>query len=532
MNAQEKPGNQKDNRVRPVHSSGGRTVWSEKGPRARLIPPNLQRPFQNLVQTAVNGYLRESYGWDLPITHDASVPGLSIAVGDSNNNPVIADLVKQGLLNDSHSGLGEEGFRITTLAKDDREFLIVSAPSPTGLKHGCQELVFYRISADSGTATLDWPLNLEMTPTFPYRGAYMLPCWSAYDSLDSWKRALKFHSELTLNRNWFWLAGFPLIEKYGGEYAGSDLARPGNVRQLIDLCHSEGMEFYIGGGWFTWHHEKHARGSIECGIQYYLDMLDLFPDIDGIFLEPTGEGSTVPREKWTEHVSALKELVRTVRSRRSDFEFAIAVGEFNDREYRESLHQIDEKIYWWWCWGDPIRDNALAEHPRVLRWHIVSPMCDYHGSTKPPLPPETSLSGLATSYDPGQGFGNPWNGWGKLGVDHPRDFDPRTLPFFSHQYLFRERCWNVNLSDEEFAARLSRRIFDTDMPAKSIHHYLTLAGSCPDPKNVDPEVLSTIDEFVHSYSGKGTLRNQDTLRRMREAIDGIRSVRRENREHG
>jgi len=53
---------------------------------------------------------------------------------------------------------------------------------------------------------------------------YILPCWSAYDSLENWKRVLRFHSELTINRNWFWLAGFPLLEQYGGEYKNSDLA--------------------------------------------------------------------------------------------------------------------------------------------------------------------------------------------------------------------------------------------------------------------------------------------------------------------
>ncbi len=124
----------------------------------------------------------------------------------------------------------------------------------------------------------------------------MLPCWSAYDSLDSWRRTLEFNSELTLNRNWFWLNGFPLLPKYGGIYQGSELGDLGNVRSLIELTHSEGMKFFVGGGWFTWHHKESASGSanervarvgagggekpieldeqgMAAGVQYYLDLI-------------------------------------------------------------------------------------------------------------------------------------------------------------------------------------------------------------------------------------------------------------------
>ena len=92
---------------------------------------------------------------------------------------------------------------------------------------------------------------------------------------------------------------------------------------------------------------------------------------------------------------------------------------------------------------------------------------------------------MATSYDPGMGYGNPWNGWAKMGVYEPRNFDPYTMPYFSHQYQFRERCWNVEQTDEEFAARLARRLFDADMPAEAIEHYLKLAEFCPNPAAAD-----------------------------------------------
>jgi hypothetical protein len=132
---------------------------------------------------------------------------------------------------------------------------------------------------------------------------------------------------------------------------------------------------------------------------------------------------------------------------------------------------------------------------------------------------------MATSYDPGMGYGNPWNGWAKMGVYDPRNFDPYTMPYFSHQYKFRERCWSVEQTDEEFSARLARRLFDSDMPAEAIGHYLKLAEFCPDPLAADADDFERISAFVNKHAGDGTPRNQDTFGRMREAVEGIRKMK-------
>lgn len=501
------------------------TLWTSGKPQAVLIPPHLNGPMASVVESTINGYLQEAFGWMLPVHREADGPGLFIVVGDESNNSVLGSLRGHGLKLD-RTDLGPEGFRILTHEAGERRFIIVTANTPVGLKHGCQELVFFRLAATHERCAVDWPLDVRMKPAFAYRGVYMLPCWSAYDSLDSWKRVLRFHSELTLNRNWFWLAGFNLLESYGGEYQKTDLANADNVRSLVELCRAEGMKFYIGGGWFTWHHQQHAAGSMERGIQYYLDMLDRLPGVEGIYLEPAGEGRDTDEKTWRERTQAFQRMARTIWERRPEFEFAIAIGEFNSKAYRQVVHEIeDRRLFWWWCWGDPVRDKALSEHPLILRWHTIVQMSDYHGYTQPPQPREAALTGFATSYDPGQGFGNPWNGWGAMGVNQPRNFDPRTLPFFSHQYLFRERCWNINLADEEFASRLSRRLFDADMPPDAIHKHLTLADLCPKPLKADAKVIDAIDEFVARFAEKGTPRNRDTLLRMRQAIDGMRRHR-------
>lgn len=285
------------------------------------------------------------------------------------------------------------------------------------------------------------------------------------------------------------------------------------------------MKFYIGGGWFNWHHAKVIDGSIERGIQYYVDLVKQLPGTEGIYLEPAGEGKDIDPKLWSKRVEALKVLAERMRKDDPDFEFAIAIGKFNAPEYREAVHRIDDRhTYWWWCWGDPLREKALSEHPLVLRWHTVIQMSNYHGSIDPPRPSELPLTGFATSYDPGMGYGNPWNGWGKLGYNRPRNFHPHTLPYFSHQYRFREGCWNPGITEVEFNARLARRLFDADMPADAAAQYQKLCGFCFKPNETSKQAVAELDAFVTAHAGRGSARNSDTLGRMREAVDGLRQT--------
>lgn len=515
-------------------------------PQAYLAGPELQGPTSQIVPSTLNGFLRRSYEWELPTTRDAASPGIYVVAGNPENNAILRELVAKGLKLDD-AGLGDEGFRIVTHETDRQRFIIVHAKTPAGLKHGCQELAFYRIAATSDTASVPWPMDVTMKPAVAYRGCYMLPCWSAYDSLDSWRRVLQFNSELTLNRTWFWLNGFPLLAQYGGIYQDTALGDLNNVRSLIAPCHSEEMKFYIGGGWFTWHHKESASGSkanrvarvgagggeapiaadnqsLTTGVQYYLDLLTALPQADGIYLEPTGEGNEADGDVWRKHVDALARLLKEIYRQRPDFEVAIAIGRFNSSEYRRAVHELaPEKMHWFWAWGDPIADKALAEHPLVLRWHTTQAMSSFHGSHQPPQPTEAALTGVVTSFDPGMGFGNPWNGWPKIGVDHPRNFDPYTMPYFSHQYWFRERCWNLHLTEQQFAKRLAKRLFDADMPAESIDVYLELAALCPHPEHANREAVARIEAFLRRHADQGTLRNRDTLHRMQEAIEGLNS---------
>jgi hypothetical protein len=504
------------------------TIWSKQGPRVQLIGPRLSGPSEKLVPDTLNEYFSSAFGWKLPTADRLSPDAINVVVGNETNNDVLKTLVVGGL-DLRIRELGDEGFRILSHETDGKRLVIVAAKTPVGLKHGCQELMYFRTSATAERVSVDWPLDVSMKPQIAYRGIYMLPIWSAYDSIESWERVLRFTSELTLNRVWFWLDGFPVAghpaSAHGTDYhfERTPLAADANVQRLIDQVNRQGMKFYIGGGWLSWHHWEVVGRDLAKGRQYYFDYLQAFKGVSGFYFEPTGEGEE--RADWLPGDSLQKMIVELLE-KDPKFEVAVAIGSFNNSDYLKLMSTLDSKhVFWWWCWGDPLKDKALQRYPSVLGWHTATAMSAFHGKSAPPSLAEAKLAGVATSYDPGMGYGNPWNGWAKMGVLEPRDFDPYTLPYFSHEYRFRERCWNLEQTDAEFAMRLSRRLFDADMPVEAIGYYLKLAEFCPNPAAADAAEVERIAAFVSKHAGKGTPRNQDTLARMQEALAGIRKTK-------
>lgn len=505
-------------------------LWSGGELRCSIVLPGGDEASARIARTTLSRYLSVFYGLEFAEAGKVEPAGPELVIGEPKSNPVLAKLVKGGLQLTSDD-IGEEGFQILSHETDGRRRIVVYGRTPRAIKHGCQELLFFRVSATSREGKVDWPLNVVMKPQLAYRGIYMLPCWSAQDSLDSWKRVLRFNSELTLNRTWFWLDGFPVaghphtshIPGKDYHYDRSDLASDRNVQSLIDLANAEAMRFYIGGGWMSWHQEQVVGRDREKAREYYLDYLRAFKGVGGFYFEPTGEGSEV--SDWQPVCDSLREMIRDLLKRDPGFEVAVAIGRFNNREYLERMAELDpQRAFWWWCWGDPHTDKATDLYPSVLGWHTTVRMSDIHGTVAAPSVSELKLSGMATSYDPGMGYGNPWTGWAKMGVDERRDFDPYTMPYFSHEYKFRERCWDPSISDERFARRLSLRLFDADMPATSIEVYLKLADLCFAPAGATPELLDEMEAFVKRHEKQGTLRNVDTIGRMSEAVRGLRRV--------
>ena len=523
---------------------------AEPQPPLQLVLPVGDRPARRLIESTFGNYLDRFYNVKPAIAGSAIKAGNYVVLGTPETNPLLQQLIRDGLKLTS-AQIGDEGFQIITHESGPSRYVIIYGKTPRALKHGCQELIFYHLRATREGLTVDWPLDLVRIPEFPYRGIYMLPCWSAHDSIESWERVLRFNSELTLNRNWFWLDGFP-VAGHTGEYTNTPLADEKRVQRLIDLVNDEAMKFYIGGGWMTWHHKKAVGHDIKKGTDYYLGYLKTFKRVGGFYFEPTGEpwndGRGDESQAWLAEVEGFQNLIRTLLKKDPDLEIALAIGSWNNPEYLQRMATLDSKhVFWWWCWGDPIRNQALDRFPNVLRWHNQfkqSPTPDEtHGSREPPMPAERKLTGLATSYDPAGGFGSPWHNASHPkflaadlifgGTTKPENFDPHTLPYFYLQYFFRERCWNLNLTTGEFEARLHRRLFDADAPADAGKHYANLSRLvlwCYDDKKPKvkhgAEELATLRAFMDSTSQRPwTSRMMDTLRHMEDALARLKGVK-------
>jgi len=507
----------------------------------RLVLPAGDKLGSRLVQSTFTNYLGRFYNRYPSTAVEAKSFVTCFVFGSPETNPLLKKLVKGGLKLTAKE-IGDEGFQIITHQSEQSRFVILYGKTPRALKHACQELLFYRLRGTVNGLSLDWPLNVMNVPEFRYRGIYMLPCWSAYDSIESWERVLRFNSELTLNRNWFWLDGFP-IAGHTGEYTNTPLADEKNVQRLIDLVNDEGMKFYIGGGWMTWHHKKAVGHDIKQGADYYLSYLKTFKRVGGFYFEPTGEpwddGRGEESKAWLAEVEGFQNLTKTILKKNPELEIALAIGRWNNPEYLERMAALDSnQVYWWWCWGDPIRDQALNRFPNVLRWHNQfkqGPILnETHGSREPPMLSENKLTGLATTYAVDGGFGSPWHHLSHPnylspdlvfgGASKPVNFHPHTLPYFYLQYFFRERCWNLNLTAVELEERLQRRLFDTDAPADAGKQYADLSRLVLrryDSKKADfsVEELATIRAFLNSMRQRTwTPRTMDTLRRMDEAL--------------
>src|SRR5262249_6074520 len=148
-----------------------------------------------------------------------------------------------------------------------------------------------------------------------------------------------------------------------------------------------------------------------------------------------------------------------------------------------------------------------------------------HGSSRSPEPRHRGMAGVCTTYENSSGWGNSWTPtvtmWPVL--DKPTHFDPYTMAYFYLQYYFRERCWNLQLTDEQFAARLQRRLFDADAPADGGQRYAQLSrwvlavydgGAKPGAGD-----LRGLRKWLTDLGRKPlTPRTKDTLSRMEEAL--------------
>ena len=115
---------------------------------------------KDIVPATLNGFFAEAYGWTVPIEGRSAESKLNILAGSPANSDGIRELVAGGLVL-KLAGLGDEGFHVVTHESRGRRFLIIAANSPVGLKYGCQELAYFRMSVTTETAAIEWPMDIR-----------------------------------------------------------------------------------------------------------------------------------------------------------------------------------------------------------------------------------------------------------------------------------------------------------------------------------------------------------------------------------
>jgi hypothetical protein len=116
-----------------------------------------------LGQSTIAGFLRRSFKVEVGPVAELAEAGTYIILGAPENNPALAGLVTKGLTLTTED-LRDEGFQILTHESGPSRFVIVYGRTPQAIKHGCQELVYYRIAATATRGEIDWPLNVVMKP--------------------------------------------------------------------------------------------------------------------------------------------------------------------------------------------------------------------------------------------------------------------------------------------------------------------------------------------------------------------------------
>jgi hypothetical protein len=143
--------------------------------------------------------------------------------------------------------LGEEGFVLKSVFKDDRNFLVVAGSTPHGTKAGLAALM-KRIRVKGHTAFLDAPLDVTGKPAFAKRGLhfngwafhypYTFRCWREED----WQHFLDLLAYQGVNLFYLW----PFIEIMPVPLSREDQAYLEECRRIVHYAQQKhGMEVWI-----------------------------------------------------------------------------------------------------------------------------------------------------------------------------------------------------------------------------------------------------------------------------------------------
>jgi hypothetical protein len=310
----------------------------------------------------------------------------------------------------------------------------------------------------------------------------------------------------TMNVTMFWLSGLFPSKKYPAAIV-YDKSRIGveDVRAMIRHAHDRGVRFLLGSGVFAWFAvdalaerfpESKAKGcggmcpsnprARELNRQYLLEMLDAFPEADGFFLEIRDEYGPcqcpVCQRRLDQHgskeygqaeLSFLRELAEEVWRRNPKAIFISSIGygdesagaHTGDVLFYEGIRGMsDPRLFWLLC-----RDNwalpAAGGGRKPIRYfsNNLIQWCQYYRLGAADIAKwarrshDAGCIGFCPAFEPGFCSAS----WYSDEVPYPVD----RIPYLVTRFAYREFCWDPDMTDGEFRARLLRRFFGAKAPA-------------------------------------------------------------------
>ncbi len=537
---------------------------------------------------AITGTIRRWSNADLPVKHLKQSsdplpegPAIILATTDALRR-LLPDIISTDDLFTRVLFLDEQGFICTRVAAPDATHVFVVARTTRGVYNGAVYLSENRIDGTREDLSLSCG-PVVRTPRLLGRAAYTLTIWgheAEYSPAD-WENIFDSFARDGFDRVYFWVSGhfpskkFPQTHRCrNGNWDTTERSNIGtldDLQRIIRAAHDRGLKLYAGGalgGWCcTWlltngepgttktplpnapypgkfslcpSHPKSRRALID----YYNEIFDALPEVDGLFIESADEWGACACPLCSETIDALgstrfgqsqlsliQNIMRAVWSNHPHARLAYTIGYDEHRKdpayYRLVSEMTDPRIEWMeardqWAFPGPDGENrpAASFSPRVMRWR------QYYGSPLEHLVHDTrriadaGFYGCITAFEPGAGTGS-----FHTQIPHPTD----EMPYVLTGFVFRETTWDPAPTVDAMRERVQRRFFGREAPdhlSADLWDLRELIREASSSRKQDPKRarrLADIEAHVNHARPSAGPKTLESLDLMTRAIADLRA---------
>jgi len=444
-----------------------------------------------------------------PAIRSAPVQGKAIVLADAASG-------KRQLSQAERDALTDEAYLARFVENQDGRQLMIVGGSDRAILYGVARLADLDLQWDDGVVVLETD-NQVHAPALSVRGNYTLACHGETHlfTRQHWQHIFDTMAADSMNLTMFWLSGLFRSKQHPESvvYPETKLSTA-DIQALVRHAHERGIRFLLGTGVFAWFGvdaiaerfpDSKAVGSggmcpsnplaRRLNMEYVLEMLDTFPEADGLFLEIRDEYGPCRCETCQQklddygskrygqaELSFLRELAEQIWRRKPNAVLVSAIGygeesqgaHTNDVLFYEGIREMnDPRFHWLVCrrnWDFPASggDRKLIRHfsDRMLQW------CQYYRLSTAEIGQwirrshDAGCAGFCPALEPGFCSAS----WYSDEIPYPVD----AIPYVITRFAYREYCWNPDMSEDEFRGRLLRRFFGRDAPPKLADDLLLL----------------------------------------------------------